>query len=50
MKPIQQVIDERKPTQSVPTVSAVFDDGSILELLYDPAAIETRFAYWQNGS
>ena len=50
MKPIQQVIDERKPTQSVPTVSGVFDDGAILELLYDPAAIKTRFALWQNGS
>ena len=45
MQSIQEVLKERQPTQSTPTVSAVFDDGSILELVYDPVICETHFAY-----
>jgi hypothetical protein len=50
MQTFKEALDEHTPTKSVPTVSAVFKDGSILELLHDPEAHETRFAFWHDGS
>jgi hypothetical protein len=50
MKTLKEALDERTPTQAVPTVSAVFKDGGILEMLHDPEARETHFAFWQDGS
>ena len=43
-------LDEWKPTKAVPTVSAVFKDGAILEMLHDPQEHQTRFAFWREGS
>ena len=37
---------ERSPKQDIPTVSAVFRDGRILETVYDPHARETQFVLW----
>ncbi len=50
MQPIKEALDERIPPKAVPTVSAVFKDGSILEMLHDAEARETRFALWRNGT
>src|SRR5581483_8030276 len=36
----------KRPT--VPTVSRIFDDGSIVELVYDPIKRATAFAIWQD--
>ena len=33
-------------SKSIPCPGRVFSDGSILELLYDPASEETKFAIW----
>src|SRR3989344_5814363 len=40
---------ENKP-KTVPTVSADFGDGGILELVHSPEKGQTAFALWQNGS
>ena len=50
MQTIKVALEERKPPRSVPTASAVFKDGAILEMLHDPEARETRFALWRNGA
>jgi len=38
---------ERRPT---PTVSAVFSDGKILELIYDAEKKRSSFALWEDGA
>lgn len=38
-----------KQQRPVPTVSAVFDDGSILETVYQPADKKTSFVVWRDG-
>src|SRR6266478_2015105 len=43
---ISESIKQQKP---VPTVSAVFDDGSILELVYKPQEKRTAFVLWKEG-
>lgn len=50
MQTFKEALDEREPSRDVPTVSAVFKDGAILEMLYDPEAGETRFALWHDGA
>lgn len=40
---------ETPPAKRIPTISIAFDDGSMLELLYDPKTQITRFAYWKDG-
>lgn len=42
--------DERLAVKRIPTISTVFDDGSMLELLYDSKTRFTRFAYWNGGA
>jgi hypothetical protein len=44
--------DEPKPNgeKPRPTVSAVFGDGRIVELVFDPVAQRTRFVLWQGDS
>ena len=34
---------------AVPTVSAVFDDGAILEMVYQPAEKRSAFVFWKEG-
>jgi hypothetical protein len=41
--------DSGKEQKPVPTVSAVFDDGSILELVYRPQEKRTAFVLWKDG-
>lgn len=50
MQTIRESLDERTPTKDVPTVSAVFKDGTILEMLYNADARQTRFACWRDGT
>ena len=50
MQSFKEVLDERTPSQVVPTVSSVFKDGSILEMLHDLEAHQTRFAFWRDGT
>jgi len=50
MQTIKEALNQRAPTQAVPTVSMVFKDGSMLEMLHDPEARQTRFAFWKEGS
>jgi hypothetical protein len=41
--------DDIKRQKPVPTVSAVFDDGGILEMLYRPEDKQTGFVLWKDG-
>lgn len=41
--------EDIKQQRSVPTVSAIFDDGSILETIYQPADKKTAFVIWRDG-
>ena len=50
MQNIKNILEQREASQATPTVSAVFKDGSILELLYDPENQTTSFAYWKDGT
>src|SRR5262245_17722860 len=38
-----------KQQRSVPTVSAVFEDGVILEMAYRPQEKQTEFVLWKDG-
>jgi hypothetical protein len=38
-----------KKPRMVPTVSAVFNDGSILEMVYQPIEKRSAFALWRDG-
>src|SRR6266542_2544453 len=47
--PLNKVADVIKQPRSFPTVSAVFDDGSILEMVYKPKEKRTAFVLWKDG-
>ncbi|MBU6400136.1 MAG: hypothetical protein KGS61_07440 [Verrucomicrobia bacterium] len=50
MQSIKEVIAEKGPVrQAVPTVSTVFKDGGILEMVHDAEAKKTRFVLWRDG-
>ena len=40
----------RTEERGVPTVSALLDEGALVELVYDPAERRTRFAVWKDGT
>ena len=44
----QQHNEEKKKQKMTPTISRILDNGSIVELLYDPEKRRTSFAFW-NG-
>src|SRR5215471_15847421 len=44
-----KIHDETKQQRPVPTVSAVFDDGAILEMVYGPQEKRTAFVLWKDG-
>src|SRR5499433_396499 len=46
---LNKISDGIKQQMPLPTVSAVFDDGSILEMLYRPREKQTAFAFWKDG-
>jgi len=50
MQTVKDALDKHEPVKAVPTISAVFKDGGILEMLHDPEVCETSFGYWHNGS
>ena len=50
MENINNNTEERPPVKKIPTISTVFEDGAMLELLYDPKSQTTRFAYWKDGA
>ncbi|MBU6400107.1 MAG: hypothetical protein KGS61_07295 [Verrucomicrobia bacterium] len=50
MESIKDVIAEKGLVrQGIPTVSAVFKDGGILETVHDAEAKKTRFVLWRDG-
>src|SRR5688572_23310650 len=49
MLSFKEAYEQRVPPQAVPGVSAVFNDGAILELVYDAEQRQTRFAVWRDG-
>src|SRR5215510_4905941 len=46
---LNKISDSVKQQRPVPTVSAVFDDGSILEMVYRPQEKRTAFVLWKDG-
>ena len=46
---LNKVADGVKQQRSFPAVSAVFDDGSILEMVYRPTEKRTAFVLWKDG-
>jgi hypothetical protein len=43
MQTLNEALEARMPTQAVPTVSAVFKSGGVLEMVYDPDAHQDTF-------
>ena len=50
MRPLKEAVDRLNCQKSIPTVSAVFKDGSILEMVYALAERRTRFVLWKDGA
>src|SRR6266498_296561 len=46
---LNKVADSVKQQKAFPTVSAVFDNGSILEMVYRPTEKRTAFVLWKAG-
>ena len=46
---LNKAVENVKQQRPVPTVSAVFDDGSILEIVYQPTEKKTSFVFWKDG-
>ena len=46
---LNKISDDVKPQRAVPTVSDVFDDGSILEMVYRPEEKLTAYVLWKDG-
>jgi len=46
---LNKISDSVKQQRPVPTVSAVFDDGGILEMVYRPEEKRTAFVLWKDG-
>ena len=50
MKHLKDSVDRLNCQKSIPTVSAVFKDGAILELVYQPEERRTRFVFWKDDT
>src|SRR5262249_9043021 len=46
---LNKTSEDIKRQRPVPTVSAVFDDGAILEMVYRPQEKRTAFILWKEG-
>src|SRR5215467_13879635 len=46
---LNKISESVKQQRPVPTVSAVFDDGGILEMVYRPEEKRTAFVLWKDG-
>src|SRR5499433_2364020 len=46
---LNKISDGIKQQMPLPTVSAVFDDGAILEMVYRPQEKRTAFVLWKDG-
>ena len=46
---LNKISDGIKQQMPLPTVSAVFDDGAILEMVYRPLEKRTAFVLWKDG-
>jgi len=49
MKKSKKQIEKSQPPKSEPTVSRVFENGHMLELLYAPRLEKTAFAFWDGS-
>ena len=47
---IKQAAEKARKKAAVPQVSAVLDDGTLVEMLYRPDERRTAFAVWQGGA
>ncbi|MBI1894648.1 MAG: hypothetical protein HYS14_11105 [Candidatus Rokubacteria bacterium] len=47
--PIAKAVEQVKKQRRIPSVSAVFDDGTILEIVYRPEEKRTAFVVWKDG-
>lgn len=47
---IKQAAEKARKKAAVPQVSAVLDDGTLVEMLYRPDEHRTAFAVWQGGA
>lgn len=45
---LNKIVEEVKKEKGTPVVSEVFEDGSVLETVYDQKEKKTSFALWQN--
>lgn len=50
MDEAKQQGEEKQESRKWPTISTVLDNGSIVELLYDPREKRTSFAVWTDGA
>lgn len=48
-QPLNKIVENVKKQKFIPTASAVFDDGSILEMVYRPQDKRTAFVFWREG-
>ncbi len=46
---LKQIVETVKQQKAVPTVSGVFDNGVIIEMIYRPEDRQTAFVVWQDG-
>src|SRR5438105_2556916 len=46
---LNEISESVKQQRALPTVSAVFDDGGILEMVYRPEEKRTAFVLWKDG-
>lgn len=50
MEKISTIAKTMRQRYAIPTVSKVFDDGTILETIFQHDTVETAFVVWQNGN
>lgn len=50
MDPIKKIIEKKlNPQKTIPTVSTILDNGTLLEMVYQPESRRTAFIIFQNG-
>src|SRR5438552_803432 len=49
MNPHNKKTSEQTKSYKIPTVSAIFDDGTVLEMVYEPREKRSEFVCWKDG-